>query len=133
MNDEYKNAFRRDSKEEYHSRPDQRARQERGPARQEKRKLLMEEAAGFFEATLDLDPENVDAHYNLKQIWADLGDAEKSAHHASLHSTYKVDDNARDHAISEARRKYPAANRASEAVVIYDLDVSPTSSSDEGL
>ncbi|MDG2094949.1 MAG: multiheme c-type cytochrome [Phycisphaerales bacterium] len=110
----------------------QRARQERGPARQERRQELMEEAAGFFDATLDLDPENVDAHYNLKQIWADLGDEEKSAHHASLHSTYKVDDNARDHAISEARRKYPAGNRASEAVVIYDLDVAATSSSDEG-
>ncbi|MEE2908230.1 MAG: hypothetical protein VX527_10430, partial [Planctomycetota bacterium] len=44
--------------------------------------------------------------------------------YASQHGKYKVDDNARDRAISEARRKYPAANRASEAVVIYDLSPS---------
>jgi hypothetical protein len=38
-----------------------------------------------------------------------------------LHTKYKIDDNARDHAITAARLKSPAANHAAEAVVIYDL------------
>ena len=109
----------------------QRARQERGPARRAKRETLMREAAEVFEESLALDPENVDAHYNLKQIWADLDDMDRSAHHASMHAKYKIDDNARDRAISEARRKYPAANKASEAVVIYDL--LPPKQSEESL
>ena len=89
----------------------------------------MMEAAELFHETLALDPENADAHYNLKQIWADLEKPDDSRYHAEAHATYKVDDNARDRAIAEARRKYPAANRASEAVVIYDLDESPPPSS----
>ena len=107
----------------------QRARQERGPTRRQKREELMIEAARYFHEALALDPENADAHYNLKQIWADLEKPEDSSYHAEAHATYKVDDNARDRAIAEARRKYPAANRASEAVVIYDLEDSPPPSS----
>ena len=92
----------------------------------------MMEAAEVFHQALALDPENADAHYNLKQIWADLNKDDQSATHAELHGTYKVDDNARDRAIAEAREKYPAANQASEAVVIYDLEPISPPSGDEG-
>jgi hypothetical protein len=34
---------------------------------------------------------------------------------------YKPDDNAAEVAIPAARRRYPAANHAAEALVIYDL------------
>ena len=50
-----------------------------------------------------------------------MGDRESESIHASLHAKYKPDDNARDRAIAAARIKYPAANHAAEAVVIYDL------------
>ncbi len=99
----------------------ERAKQERGERRRESREALIREALAVFERVLELDPENVTAHYNLKLLLSELGDTERAGHHAELHATYKVDDNARDRAIANARRAYPAANRAAEAVVIYDL------------
>lgn len=109
----------------------QRARQERGEANLAARTARMEEAAGVLQESLRLDPENTTAHYTLQQIYADLGDEEAAARHGDLHATYKVDDNARDRAIAEARRRYPAANRASEAVVIYDLQRAGTTGLDQ--
>jgi len=99
----------------------ERAKQERGERRREQREGLIREALAVFDRVLELDPENVTAHYNLKLLWTELGDDARAAEHAARHATYKVDDNARDRAIAEARRAYPAANRAAEAVVIYDL------------
>lgn len=99
----------------------QRARQERGASRQPQREAMLREAATVFQNVLTLDPENTTAHYNLQQIHLELGEDERARHHAELHGTYKVDDNARDRAVSEARRRYPAANHAAEDVVIYDL------------
>ncbi|MCH2149257.1 MAG: hypothetical protein MK095_07465 [Phycisphaerales bacterium] len=99
----------------------QRARQERGASRQPQREAMLREAAGVFQDVLALDPENSTAHYNLQQIHLELGEDELAQHHADLHGTFKVDDNARDRAVSEARKRYPAANHAAEDVVIYDL------------
>ena len=48
-------------------------------------------------------------------------DAKRAKSHAALHEKYRVDDNARDVAIANARRRYPAANHAAEPIVIYDL------------
>lgn len=99
----------------------ERAKQERGAVRRESREALLWEAVGWFERALELDPENVAAHYGLSQLLPELGETERAAEHAALHATYKPDDNARDRAIAAARRRYPAANHAAEAVVIYDL------------
>ena len=55
-------------------------------------------------------------------LYSDLGEPEKALEHETLHAKYKPDDNARDRAIAQARIKYPAANHAAEAVVIYDLN-----------
>ena len=74
----------------------------------------------FLEA-LSYDPENRNSHWGLKQVYTDLGDVENEQKHAALHAYYKPDDNARDYAVAQARLRYPAANKASEAVVIYDL------------
>ena len=99
----------------------ERAKQERGGQRRTAREKLLLEAVELFRQTLVYDPENATAHYNLSQLYHDLGDSEKATHHAERHEYYKVDDNARDKAIAAARIQYPAANRASEDVVIYDL------------
>jgi hypothetical protein len=90
-------------------------------ARGDERRALMEEAGAWYERALALDPENVAAHWGLKQVLGALGETEREALHAEAHARYKPDDNARDRAVTQARLKYPAADHAAEAVVIYDL------------
>lgn len=99
----------------------ERAKQERGEARAAERERRMREAERYYLDVLEIDPENMTAHWGLKQVYADLGEREKSEEHERLHAKYKPDDNARDFAVAAARRRYPAANHAAEAVVIYDL------------
>ncbi|MEM7247103.1 MAG: hypothetical protein AAF533_17280 [Acidobacteriota bacterium] len=89
--------------------------------RGEQRDALMNEARGWYEQALELDPENLAAHWGLKQVHEDLGNEADEQRHAALHARYKPDDNARDRAVAQARLRYPAANRAAEAVVIYEL------------
>jgi tetratricopeptide (TPR) repeat protein len=98
----------------------ERAKQERdrtGSARA----ALLAEARGTFQRVLELDPENVSAHYNLDLICKQLGDRDCAAKHFELYRKYKPDDNARDRAIAKHRAGNPAADRAAEAIVIYDL------------
>ena len=99
----------------------ERAKRERGEARQERRRALLRQAEGWFLKTLEIDPENVAAHYNLALVYGQLGDRELAARHRELHMRYKPDDNARARAVAIHRRSHPAANHAAEAVVIYDL------------
>ncbi len=97
----------------------ERSKQERrDPARQ---KAMLAEAMGYFRRALMLDPENVDAHWNLTLIHLQLGNDKQADHHRVLHARYKPDDNARDKAVAVARKKYPAADHAADVVVIFDL------------
>jgi tetratricopeptide (TPR) repeat protein len=99
----------------------ERAKTERGPNRAERRREYLRRAADQFEKTLAIDGENVTAHYALGLIYAELGDAERSARHAALHARYKPDDNARDHAVAVHRLANAAANHAAQSIVIYPL------------
>jgi tetratricopeptide (TPR) repeat protein len=99
----------------------ERAKQERGERQRETREAFLERARERFLQVLALDPEDLTAHYNLSLIYGELGHEAAAAEHARLHAVYKPDDNARDLAFAAARRRYPAANRAAERVVIYDL------------
>jgi hypothetical protein len=96
----------------------QRGLREDGEARQ----TWLEQSRDAYLETLRWDPENLAAHWGLTLVYRDLGDAEQERKHADLHAFYKPDDNARDRAVARARMDYPAANRAAEAVVVYDLD-----------
>jgi tetratricopeptide (TPR) repeat protein len=98
-----------------------RARQFRGEANRAEREHYLRDAAAQFEKTLAIDSENVTAHHNLHLLYKQLGEAEKAEEHHRLHLRFKPDDNAADHAVKLARQKYPAANHAAEAVVIYPL------------
>ena len=98
-------------------------------AQQLQRQNHLEEAESYrrraveqFQRTLALDSENVSAHYNLHLLYEQLGDRAQADEHRRLHQRYKPDDNARDRAVRLAREKYPAANHASTAVVIYELN-----------
>ena len=81
----------------------------------------IEAALAEFEKVLEIDSENVTAHANLVQVHSLMGNEPLKDHHAKLHAKYKPDDNASDKAVPQARSKYPAANHAAEALVIYDL------------
>jgi hypothetical protein len=99
----------------------ERAKQERGEAHQEQRQNFLREAVATFRRVLELDPENVTAHYNLDLIYKQLGAREKAAEHFALYQKYRPDDNARDRAITAQRAANEAADHAAEAIVIYDL------------
>ena len=99
----------------------ERSKQERGEARKASREEFQRRALAYFERTLELDPENTTAHFNLDLLHKQLGDPERAQKHLELYRKYKPDDNARDRAVALARAKDPAANHAAEAIVIYDL------------
>jgi tetratricopeptide (TPR) repeat protein len=100
----------------------ERAKQYRGPQRREPREQLLRAAVRRFQQTLEIDSENVVAHYNLGQLHERLGEPQRAAEHQRLHARYKPDDNAGDRAIALARKRYPAANHAAEPLVIYPLN-----------
>jgi hypothetical protein len=78
-------------------------------------------AVDQFDKTLQLDFENLTAHYNLALIHAQLGDEEKATVHRRYHERYRPDDNARDRAVAIARRRDAAADHAAQSIVIYPL------------
>lgn len=82
---------------------------------------VLADAEANFKKVLEVDAENVTAHANLAEVYTLLGDTSRETDHRTLHKRYKRDDNAAEVAIPEARRRYPAANHAAEALVIYDL------------
>lgn len=82
---------------------------------------LLEAAVASFERALELDPEGLAAHWGLRQVFAQLGDAERARLHSLEHARYKPDDGARDRAVRRARAADPAADLAARDVVIYDL------------
>jgi tetratricopeptide (TPR) repeat protein len=86
-----------------------------------KRRQFLADAATRFEQTLNLDSENLTAHYNLALIHAQLGNHDLARQHRQLHEKYRPDDNARDRAITIARRTDAAADHAAQAIVIYPL------------
>jgi tetratricopeptide (TPR) repeat protein len=98
-----------------------RAKQARGEENAAVREQFLRQAVAAFEKTLKIDSENVAAHYNLQLLYTQLGDEAQADEHRKLHARYKPDDNAGDRAIHAARKKYPAANHAAAAVVIYPL------------
>jgi tetratricopeptide (TPR) repeat protein len=97
----------------------ERAKMERGNPDRQKQYLL--KAVDQFQKTLALDSENSAAHFNLAQLYAQLGDERKAAFHRREHEKYLPDYNAADRAITLARRANPAADHAAQATVIYPL------------
>ncbi|MEE9141952.1 MAG: tetratricopeptide repeat protein, partial [Gammaproteobacteria bacterium] len=87
----------------------------------EKRDEFLGRARDVYLQALVLDPERASSHYGLAQVYALLGDTERSEEQYRLHDRYRIDDNARDRAVAAARRSDAAADHAAEPVVIYDL------------
>ncbi len=91
---------------------------------EQRRKLrdgFLRAAAHELDKTLEVDSENLTAHYLLLQIYEELGEVELSKKHARLHERYRPDDSAQGEATRLARLKYPDAGLAAEKVAIYQL------------
>ncbi len=100
----------------------ERARQERGESQRAPRHDLLEQSRDWFLKTLAIDPENLSAHYNLAQVYTELGDTEKAEQQRRLHEKYRPDDHAIEQAVTRQRTTNPAANHAADAIAIYDLN-----------
>ncbi|MGB7931792.1 MAG: tetratricopeptide repeat protein, partial [Gammaproteobacteria bacterium] len=100
----------------------ERARQERGNARQATRDELLEKSRDWFLKTLAIDPEDLTAHYNLAQVYTELGETDLAEQHRALHEKYRPDDHAIEQAVAKNRSTHPAANHAAAAIAIYDLN-----------
>jgi tetratricopeptide (TPR) repeat protein len=86
-----------------------------------KQREFLDLAIERFQKTLQIDPENLTAHYNLALIYAQTGKSDLADQHRKLHERYRPDDNARDRAIAIHRAKNPAADHAAQSIVIYNL------------
>ncbi|NND81421.1 MAG: tetratricopeptide repeat protein [Gammaproteobacteria bacterium] len=104
----------------------ERAKLERGPQSTETAIEFRREAVQWFQRALQLDPENVTAHYGLAQLYEQLGERAKAGQHRLLHARYKPDDNAKDTAVQAARRLDPAADHSANKVVLYKLKPATT-------
>ena len=99
----------------------ERARQARGAAHAAQRTALLQQARVEFEKVLAQEPEDLNAHFNLALVCADLGDDDQAAAQRALVDRYRPDDHAVESAVAQHRRHNPAADHAAEAVAIYDL------------
>ncbi len=99
----------------------ERARQERGEKRLSQRRHYLQQARDWLEKALELDPENVKAHYNLALVFTELGETDAAARHRLLHDKYRPDDQAIEQAVTAHRSRNPAANHAAEETAVYDL------------
>jgi tetratricopeptide (TPR) repeat protein len=99
----------------------ERARQERGETRMPERIELLERSRDWFLKTLEVDPENLSAHYNLARLYLELGNREAAEEHRRLHEKYRPDDHAVEQAVAIHRSRNPAADHAAAAIAIYDL------------
>ena len=105
----------------------ERSRQLRGKQQRE----LLAQAQAWFDRTLQIDPENLAAHYNLGPIHAQLGNNDKAGQHRALHEKYRPDDHAVEQAVARHRRENPAADHATSAIAIYDLGRKATEETDQ--
>ena len=83
--------------------------------------MLLDESVAALTKSLEVDPEQAQAWWLMNRACEKLGDGEGAAAARVKHATYKPDENARDRAVRLARERYPWANHAAEATVLYDL------------
>ena len=85
------------------------------------RTALASRALSVARAALEVDPEHAQAWWLVNRSATELGDEATAANAREKHARYKPDENARDRAVRLAREKYPWANAAAEATVLYPM------------
>lgn len=76
------------------------------------------DAIAAYGKTLEIDPEDLNAHYNLMRVCLALGDRGRAAFHEAAYRKYKEDETARALA-ADYRRGDPWANRESLPIHIH--------------
>jgi Flp pilus assembly protein TadD len=109
----------------------QRAQQYRSESGKAEKEALLRQAVAEYQQAVAIDSENATAHYGLELCYRQLGENDKSAVHAAEHLKYKRDDTIAGDVIGKARKRYPAANFAAEALVIYPLNREPKPAASE--
>jgi tetratricopeptide (TPR) repeat protein len=99
----------------------ERSRRLRGKQQQTARLAELQRAAAWFKQVLEIDPENLAAHYNLGLVYAQQGESTLAGQHRALHEKYRPDDHAVGQAVARHRSINPAADHAAAAIAIYDL------------
>jgi len=100
----------------------ERSRQLRGKARAVQRQAVLERARDWFLQTLEIEPEDLAAHYNLALVYTALGEKQLADAHRELHEKYRPDDHAIEQAVARHRSSNPAADHAAAAIAIYNLN-----------
>ncbi|MEP6800976.1 MAG: tetratricopeptide repeat protein [Acidobacteriota bacterium] len=77
------------------------------------------EAAAAYGTTLEIDPEDVNAHYNLMRVYRARGDGARAAFHEREYRKFKEDETGRAVA-AEFRRANPWANRESLPIHVHE-------------
>ena len=83
---------------------------------------MLDQAEKTFFRTLEIDPENAAAHFNLAQLYTLRGEKEKARQQRTLHRKYHPDDQAVAQAVTTHRQHHPAADHAADAGSIYTLE-----------
>jgi Flp pilus assembly protein TadD len=73
------------------------------------------EAIAVFERVLKVDPEDLQAHYNLMLCWRGLGDLERARHEQALYERFKADESAQA-VTGPYRRLHPHDNNERQAI-----------------
>jgi Flp pilus assembly protein TadD len=82
------------------------------------------EAVEAYGKTLAIDPEDVNAHYNLMRVYRALGDRRRAAVHAAAYRKHKEDETGRAVA-AELRRTDPWTNRESLPIHVHEEATPP--------
>jgi Flp pilus assembly protein TadD len=82
------------------------------------------EAAEAYGKTLAIDPEDLNAHYNLMRVYRAMGDRRLAAVHAAAYRKHKEDEAGRAIA-ADLRRADPWANRESLPIHVHEESVPP--------
>jgi tetratricopeptide (TPR) repeat protein len=101
------------------------ARAARGEGRVEQREALLLQARNALQAALEVDPETPAVHHTMAQVLDQLGDTAGAAYHRAAHERHRPDDLAVAIAVSRHRALNAPANRAAEALTLYDLQREP--------
>jgi Flp pilus assembly protein TadD len=82
------------------------------------------EATEAYKKTLAIDPEDVNAHYNLMRVYRAMGDRRLAAVHAAAYRKHKEDETGRAVA-AELRRQDEWANRESLPIHVHEEATPP--------
>ncbi|MDQ5873200.1 MAG: tetratricopeptide repeat protein, partial [Acidobacteriota bacterium] len=85
------------------------------------------EAVTAYEKTLAIDPEDLNAHYNLMRVFRAVGDRRRAAIHTAAYRRHKEDETGRAVA-ADLRLRDPWTNRESLPIHVHEEAVPPVAS-----